>query len=97
MSLKIEKTTTYGWRRNVCDSWFATVTGWNVVNSETGEVVYGGFSNGSSYKSTQPYLPRRKDAKAFIAGWMGETMEKMDREQENFYDEGIHFRQDFNR
>jgi len=42
---------------------------WYVINSETQEVLTGGFSRGNNTRSGKADIPRRKDAKAWMEGY----------------------------
>lgn len=70
-NLKAEKTAGYLWR---VWSWgqqsgHAWVTGWNVINGDTGEIVAGGFAKGHNTSSGYPHIARKREAVAFIAGF----------------------------
>ena len=52
--------------RTVC---IKPVACWFVVDHNTGEIVKGGYDLGHEDHSGASYIPRRKDAKAFIDGY----------------------------
>lgn len=68
---RIEKEPAYVWRltcfRQFADfSWIAC---WYVYDAE-GKRVAGGYDSGSNVRSGQANIPRRKDAKAWVDGYL---------------------------
>lgn len=43
---------------------------WYVIDKDTNEIILGGFNSGNNFQSGSAYIPRRKDAKAFIQGFL---------------------------
>lgn len=70
-NLEITKTREYVWclRNFRQDAGFTHITCWHVIDADTGEMVVGGHRRGSNSQSGKAYIPRKKDAKAFIEGY----------------------------
>ena len=77
MNLTITKTREYVWRvvNFGNDAHMASITAWNIVDANTGTIVFGGVTQGNNTKSGVAELPRRKDALAVIEGYQAQPGE----------------------
>lgn len=66
---EIRKTTEYVWRYQITGAGHNYITCWHVYDAQTGEMVVGGHRSGNNQRSGEAEIGRRKDAKAFIAGY----------------------------
>ncbi len=70
-NLIIVKKPAYVWRVNSLGmgEHFAHIPCWYVVDADTNEIIEGGYRSGNNYQSGSAYMPRKKEAKAFIDGY----------------------------
>lgn len=70
--LIVVKKPAYVWRVH---SWglgenFNHIPCWYVIDKNTDEIIAGGYHSGSNVQSGRAFIPRKKDAKAFIDGYL---------------------------
>lgn len=72
--LKIVKKEAYVWRVNSLGmgEHHGYIPCWYVVDKNTDEIISGGYRSGNNYQSGTANIPRKKDAKAFIDGYLAD-------------------------
>lgn len=84
-NLTVAKTREYVWRCNVRFGFddMNWITCWHVIDADTGLMIEGGYSSGNNQQSGHPNIERKRDAQAFIDGWMDE-INGVDRDERDY-------------